>query len=191
MAYIEGKVVDSGDDYVVVAVGGLGFRVFVPPSQAGEIGVGVQVKLHIHMAVREDSIALFGLQTEEELAVFRQLISVTGVGPRLALAILSTWRPDQLREILAREDVPSLTSVPGVGRKTAQRLLLELKDKIQVPAAAGDPAPGFLAEAEAALLALGFRSAEARPVLRALSREYTSTETLVRAALARLAGGEK
>ena len=160
------------------------------PVPGGEIGVGVQVKLHIHMAVREDSIALFGCKPRRNWR-FSPAHLGDWCRPRLALAILSTWRPDQLREILAREDVPSLTSVPGVGRKTAQRLLLELKDKIQVPAAAGDPAPGFLAEAEAALLALGFRSAEARPVLRALSREYTSTETLVRAALARLAGGEK
>jgi len=190
-AYIEGEPVGSGPDYVVIAVGGLGFRVFVPSSRIEEIASGQRVKLHTHLAVREDNMALFGLQSEAELAVFRQLISVSGVGPRLALAILSTWNCHQLQQILAREDVNSLTTVSGVGRKTAQRLVLELKDKIDAVPISGDGSLGQIADAEAALAALGFRSGEVRPLLRTLAREYGSTEAIVRAALGRLAGGEK
>lgn len=190
-AFIEGEPVSKGPDYVVLAVGGLGFRVFVPASRVDEIASTGQAKLHTHMAVRDDNMALFGLESEIELAVFRLLISVTGVGPRLALAVLSTWNSSQLQDILAREDIVALTAVPGVGRKTAQRLLLELKDKIQVAPAGVEDSVQFIGDAEAALVALGFRSGEVRPVLRTLARDCTSTEALVRAALTRLAGGEK
>lgn len=181
----------KGSDYVVLAVGGLGFRVFVPPSRVEAIAAAARIKLHTHLVLREDGMVLYGLENEAELAVFRQLISVSGVGPRLAMAVLSTWKGSQLQAILAREDIAALTTVPGVGRKTAQRLLLELKDKIEVVPVGEEGSTSILADAEAALAALGFRAVEARPVLRALAKECTSTEDLVRTALSRLAGGEK
>jgi Holliday junction DNA helicase RuvA len=190
-AFIEGEPVAKGSDYVVLAVGGLGFRVFVPPSRVEAIAAAARIKLHTHLALREDGMVLYGLENEAELAVFRQLISVSGVGPRLAMAVLSTWKGSQLQAILAREDIAALTTVPGVGRKTAQRLLLELKDKIEVVPVGEEGSTSILADAEAALAALGFRAVEARPVLRALAKECTSTEDLVRTALSRLAGGEK
>lgn len=190
-AYIEGEPVAKGADHVVVAVDGLGFRVFVPSSRVEAIASMPRVKLHTHLVLREDSMAVFGLESDTELAVFRQLISVSGIGPRLALAVLSTWNAGQLQAILAREDVTALTTVPGVGRKTAQRLLLELKDKIEFGPIGDEYSVGLIGDAEAALVALGFRAAEARPVLRTLAKDYTSTEALVRAALSRLAGGDK
>ena len=189
-AFIEGEPVGSGPDYVIISIKGLGFRVFVPPSRIDEITVQPLIKLHTHMAVREDNITLFGLQTVGELAVFRQLISVSGVGPRLALAVLSTWNAGQLEQIVLKEDVSALTSVAGIGRKTAQRLLLELKDKISTQQAADDSV-GLVVDAEAALAALGYRSNEVRPVIRALARECNTVEELVRRALGQLAGGEK
>jgi Holliday junction DNA helicase RuvA len=188
-AFVEGEPVGRGLDYVVVSIGGLGFRVFVPTAQIEEISARPLVKLHTHMAVREDNIALFGMQTEGELAVFRQLISVSGVGPRLALAVLSTWNVNQLEQIVTREDVNALTSVAGIGRKTAQRLLLELKDKITT-GQSPQGSIGLVVDAEAALAALGYRSNEVRPIVRALARECKSVEELVRRALSRLAGGE-
>lgn len=191
-AYIEGEPVGKGPDYIVLAVGGIGFRVFVPASRTGELSSQPLLKLHTHVVLREDSITVYGLNSEEELAVFRQLISVSGVGPRLALAILAAWSTAQLEQILARDDLNALTSVAGIGRKTAQRLLLELKDKIVTSqAGGGDEHINYIADAEAALIALGFRASEVRPVLRVLARECGSVEELVRLALARLAGGEK
>lgn len=190
-AFIEGEPVGKGPDYVVLAVGGLGFRIFVPSSRVEAIAAAARKKLYTHLAVREDGMALYGLESEGELAVFRQLLSVTGVGPRLALAVLSTWDGSQLKDILAREDIAALTTVPGVGRKTAQRLLLELKDKLEAVSVAEEDSVSHILDAETALVALGFRAMDVRPVLRALAREHTSTEALVRAALSRLAGGDK
>lgn len=190
-AFIEGEPVGRGPDYVVLAVAGLGFRIFVPASKVEEISAVPLARLHTYMAVREDNITLYGFPGEEELAVFRLLISVTGIGPRLGLAVLSTWNPNQLAQILAREDIDALTSVSGIGRKTAQRLLLELKDKIDLPAAVADEPQKLVADAEAALIALGFRSSEIRPAVRVLARECNNAEELVRRALARLAGGER
>lgn len=190
-AFVEGEPVGNGPDFVVVSVSGLGFRIFVPPTRVDEISGKPFVRLHTHLAVREDGMTLFGLQTEVELAVFRQLISVSGIGPRLALAVLSTWNIDQLKQIVAQEDVNSLTSVPGIGRKTAQRLLLELKDKITSGGEAVDSSVGMVADAEAALTALGYRSAEVRPVVRALARDAANVQDLIRMALTRLTRGEK
>jgi len=190
-AFVEGEPVGRGPDYVVLAVGGLGFRIFVPASRVEEITSGPVVKLHTHMVVREDSMALFGMQSEAELAVFRLLISVSGVGPRLALAVLSTWNVGQLEQILARDDINALTSVAGIGRKTAQRLLLELKDKIDVSTSDGNESIKLISDAESALVALGFRSNDVRPVIRVLARECSGVEDLVRRALARLVGGDK
>jgi len=190
LAFVEGEPTGKGADYIVIAVGGLGFRVFVPPSRVEALAAQPLLKLHTHMAVREDSITLYGLNSEAELNLFRQLISVSGIGPRLALAILSTWTPAQLEQILAREDTSALTTVPGIGRKTAQRLLLELKDKIEAPVAI-EGNFSLINDAESALLALGYRSNEIRSVLRALAHECNSVEELIRRALARLAGGDK
>lgn len=189
LAYVEGRPVDAGEDYVVVAVGGLGYRVFVPGNRIPAIMAADSVRLHTYMAVREDSVTLFGLESPQELAAFRSLLSVSGVGPRLALAVLSTWPVERLTAIVAGDDVAALSTVPGVGKKTAQRMVLELKDKLSQPGLAPGPT-GAVADAQAALVALGYSGSEAMPLLQALVREgHESTEELVRLALARLARG--
>lgn len=179
----------AGLDYIVMAVGGLGFRVFVPPARVAQLETQAAVKLYLHMAVREDSISLYGFANENELAAFRLLISVSGIGPKLALAVLSTWEADELAHILAEDNVKALTSVSGIGPKTAQRICLELRGKL-IPVAE-DSAVDLLAGAESALVGLGFRPAELRPVLRGLAKECNDLEELVRRALTRLAGGER
>lgn len=186
-AYIEGPPVSAGADYLVLEVGGIGFRIFVPPSKIGDLAALPAVRLHIHMALREDSIALYGFPGEGELTAFRQLISVSGIGPKLALAVLSAWEVEQLAHIFAANDYKALTRVSGIGPKTAQRLCLELKDKLQP--AGSEASIGLLISAEAALLGLGFRAGEVRPVLRSLAQECGSLEKLVARALARLGGG--
>jgi len=193
IAFLQGKPEIQGSDYVVILVGGVGFKVFVPARQIPEIMAETEVKLYTYMAVKEDDISLYGTQAPQELQLFKQLISVSGVGPRLGLAVLSTWSAPQLEAIFAREDVMSLTKVAGVGKKLAQRMLLELRDKLsfsQAPAAQGQTG-GMLADAEAALQALGFRGSEARDVLRRLAAEAGSLEELIRKALAVLSKGGK
>lgn len=188
-AFVEGQPVSAGTDHLVVEVGGLGFRIFVPPARIQELSSLPVVKLHIHMTVREDSITLYGFDSEAALNAFRQLISVSGIGPKLGLAVLSVWEVNQLAQILASGDIKALTTVSGIGTKTAQRICLELKDKLK-PASA-DESIGLFTSAEAALLNLGFRTAEVRPVLRSLARECSTVEELVGSALARLARGER
>lgn len=189
IAFIEGQPVSAASDHLVVEVGGLGFRIFVPPAKIQELASLPAVKLHIHMTVREDSITLYGFDSEAALSAFRQLISVSGVGPKLGLAVLSVWEVSQLAQILASGDIKALTTVSGIGTKTAQRICLELKDKLKP--ASTEESIELLASAEIALLNLGFRTAEVRPVLRSLVRKCSTVEDLVRLALARLARGEK
>ena len=188
-AFVEGQPVSAAADYLVLEVGGLGFRIFVPPSKIEELAAKPLVRLHIHMVVREDSINLYGFASEAELTAFRQLITVSGIGPKLGLAVLSIWEVNQLAQILASGDLKALTTVSGIGVKTAQRICLELKDKLKPTSS--DESVGLLTNAEVALTSLGFRLNEVRPVLRGLARECSSVEELVRRALSRLAGGER
>lgn len=176
-------------DYLVVEVGGLGFRIFVPPAKISELAALPSVRLHVHMALREDNVALYGFPREGELNAFRQLISVSGIGPKLALAVLSAWEVEQLAHIFAGNDFKALTTVSGIGPKTAQRLCLELKDKLKP--GGSEESVGLALSAEAALVGLGFRAGEVRPVLRGLAPECGSLEELVQRALARLGGGGK
>ncbi|HEV2767573.1 MAG TPA: Holliday junction branch migration protein RuvA [Acidimicrobiales bacterium] len=184
---------------VVVEVGGVGYVVFVPPATVAALGEpGATVLLHTHLAVREDALTLYGFGTRDERACFEALIGAHGVGPALALAVLSVHRPDVLRRAVADDDVGALCLVPGVGRKTAARLLIELKDRLGVlaaadvlaPAAAGDRAngssPPARAEVRAALAALGYGPDEIAQSLRDLP-ESDDVPRSLKAALSRLA----
>ncbi len=134
-------------------------------------------------------MSLYGFASEEERDLFLQLISISGVGPKVALAVLSSLTPDALREALAREDVGILSSVPGVGKKTAQRLIIELKDKLDLPDLSGTGAsPDAIGEARDALLGMGFSSAEAATALRGAEAGATA-EDLLKVALKSLGGG--
>jgi holliday junction DNA helicase RuvA len=175
---------------VLVEVGGVGYRVVtgVRPVTAT---VGEEVFLHVHTHVREDAMVLYGFVDGGERATFEALIGSHGVGPALALSILSVHRPDDLARIVATDDVEALTLVPGVGAKTAARLLLELKtrfDAMEGPGVGGHPAAaeaGALAEVRAALDGLGYAADEVRTALRDLPADG-ATDQLLRAALREL-----
>lgn len=185
---------------VVVEVGGIGYVLLVPPATAVTLGEpGATVLLHTHLAVREDALTLYGFATRDEKVCFEALIGAHGVGPALALAVLSVHRPGALRQAVADDDAGALCLVPGVGRKTAARLLIELKDRLgtvqpgEVPAvvtSAGGSGNGSLpparAEVRAALAALGYEPDEIGPALRDLP-EGDDVPTLLKAALSRLA----
>lgn len=203
IASLRGTFVDrSPKGEVVVDVGGVGYRLNVAPSTIGRLGpLDSAVFLHVHTHVREDAIILFGFLARDERACFEVLLSAHGVGPALALAILSAHSPDSLRVAVATDDVDALTLVPGVGKKTAARLLIELKSKLDALgsgdytaaiAAAGDGpsdpvAVDPRADVRTALSELGYGPDEIRSVLRGLPAAGDAS-TLLRSALATLSG---
>jgi Holliday junction DNA helicase RuvA len=183
---------------VLVEVGGVGYRVTCASTTVGVIGeLGAPVFLHVHTHVREDAIVLFGFSTRDERACFEALLGAHGVGPSLALAILSAHSPGSLRRALASDDVDALTMVPGVGKKTAARLLIELKsrldldgddgsDLVAIGLASGNGHGSARAEVRAALTGLGYGPDEVREATRDLADDG-AVEDLLRAALKQLA----
>ncbi|MGN1311009.1 MAG: Holliday junction branch migration protein RuvA [Clostridia bacterium] len=131
-AYIKGSLEIKSTNYIVIEAGGIGYKIYMSAKSIGTIGnVGENVKVHTHYHVREDDISLYGFNTEEELRMFEILISVSGVGVKSALTMLSDISPASFAMAVINDDVTRLTKVPGVGKKTAQRLILELKDKLK------------------------------------------------------------
>jgi holliday junction DNA helicase RuvA len=184
---------------VLVEVGGVGYRALVPPAALTVLGdPGAEVFLHTHLHVREDALTLYGFPSRDERSCFEALIGAHGVGPALALAILSVHRPDALRWAVADDDVDALCLVPGVGRKTAARLLIELKTRLDLPVgdlatmvgAASEPTEGAAAparaEVRAALATLGYGPDEIREAVRDLPPEG-DVGLLLKAALTALA----
>jgi Holliday junction DNA helicase RuvA len=168
IAFIDGVVDALEDDAVVLAVGGFGVRVYTSATTLSRSGgAGARLRLHTHLHLREDSATLYGFATPAELGMFELLLTVTGVGPRNALALLSALPAEELRSAIAAENADLLTRVPGIGRRTAARVVLELKGKVG-PTAAGAPA-AFSPQTDviAALTALGYSAAESIEALRA------------------------
>jgi Holliday junction DNA helicase RuvA len=196
---LRGTLLDRGPGEVLVEVGGIGYRVTVTPSTSVDLGgVGAAVFVHVHHHVREDAQTLYGFATRDERRCFEALIGAHGVGPSLALAILSVHTPPQLRAALAADDVAALCLVPGVGKKTATRLLVELKSRLDLPdvvdltaLADGDGrdsvvASSALADVRDALANLGYEPDEVRGALADLPPDGDPA-VLVRDALKRLA----
>jgi Holliday junction DNA helicase RuvA len=179
---------------VLVDVGGVGYRALVPTGTLAGIGdIGADVFVHTHLHVREDALTLYGFATREERICFEALLGAHGVGPTLALAVLGAHSPASLRQALADDDVDALTVVPGVGKKTAARLLLELKTRLDVPElemALDGPSAAVTgdgrSDVRAALVSLGYGTDEVRAVLRELPAEG-DVEELLRHALKLLA----
>lgn len=170
---LTGQIARLDKDAVVVMVGGVGFRVIVPKTVFELVhGPGDAVTLHTHLIVREDALTLYGFATEEERTVFEVLISVSGVGPRTAVGILSTLSIDQLRSAVGREEPAILTRVPGIGKKTAEKIVFELKNKLR---ADGMPEITAISDSDAdvigALTALGYSVVEAQMAIQNIPRD--------------------
>ncbi|HYR93828.1 MAG TPA: Holliday junction branch migration protein RuvA [Methylomirabilota bacterium] len=180
IALIRGEVVARGTDHVVVDVRGVGYKVFVPRHPQSDI-----VALHTHQVVREDAQQLYGFETGEELALFEMLIGVSGVGPKAAMSILGVARPAQVAAAIASGDVAALSRAPGVGKKTAERLIVDLKSKVARGGPEREPTGMPIDDdAAAALQALGYTAAEAATALRAVAPAGSaSTEERLTAAL--------
>jgi Holliday junction DNA helicase RuvA len=192
IATLEGILEYRGHDSVIINVGGIGFRVYVSSSTSSQLGaVKGRVSLYTHLHVREDSISLYGFASSEELTLFKSLISVTGIGAKLALTVLSALNPEQLVMAIASGDVDLLSRTPGIGKKTASRLVVELRGKLEKEwkEVALPLAPGH-ADVIAALTGLGYSITEATKAISKLpDSEELSLEEKVRMALQQLAGG--
>ena len=186
IASLQGQVKAIREDALIVEVGGVGYHVNVLGSILADVQrVGQAVELYTHMYVRETQIALYGFGSAEEQELFGTLLGVSGIGPRTAMAVLDTFSPETLRGTISQGDASALTRIPGIGRKTAERLMLDLKDRIGMVMDAV-AVPG-LAQGDVdvinALTALGYSLAEARDALQAVPEEIEALDARILAAL--------
>lgn len=199
-AYIKGILTDMSEDTVVVEAGGIGYNIHTTGQTFDYLpSVGEEVKLYTYLNVREDAMVLYGFLTKDDLRVFKLLLGVSGIGPKGALAILSVMTTDDLRFAVLGEDAKAIARAPGVGAKTAQRLILELKDKFSLEdafeqklahtnEAAAEGMKGVKNEAVAALVALGYSSSEALQVIGKVEiTEGADVENVLKAALKNMA----
>jgi len=183
---LRGRITSKTPPQLTVEVGGVGYELEAPMSTFFHLpAVGTDVQLLTHLVVREDAHVLYGFGSEEERRLFRSLIKVSGVGPKIALALLSGISVSDFYVCVHSQDIAALTRVPGIGRKTAERLIIEMRDRLAAPELAGATGGGASPEAEAydALVALGYRPAEATRLLKAAGPGTQSTEELIRRAL--------
>ncbi len=172
IAMLQGEVIGGKEDYLVVNVGGVGLRVFVPVSLRAATRAGDQIHLYTHLVVREDVLALYGFETEPEQETFNLLLGVNGIGPRIALAILSAMTVDMVRRAVLGEQPELFARVPGVGKKTAQKILLYLQGKITgTLEGIGLPVSDVDSEVMEALTGLGYSVVEAQSALQSIPRD--------------------
>ncbi|AHH99965.1 Holliday junction branch migration protein RuvA [Kutzneria viridogrisea] len=183
---VRGQVLSIGLDHAVVEVGGVGFAVQATPTTLAGLRRGEEASLATALVVREDSLTLFGFTDADARQLFGLLLSVSGIGPKLALATLAVLEPDKLRAALAEGNTAMLTQVPGIGRKGAERLIIELRDKVgalvtpgAVPASAGPDAELVRTQVTEALLGLGFPAKQAEQAVDAVLADTAGAETSV------------
>ena len=198
IAHLNGTVTAVTPDGAVIEVGGVGLRVQCTPDTLGSLRLGEPGRVATSLVVREDSLTLFGFATDDERNVFELLQTATGIGPRLALAMLAVHSPDALRRAVAAEDVKALTMVPGVGNKGAQRIILELKDRLGTPgdfaangaASARRAEPSWRDQVQSGLVNLGWSARDAEAAIAAVEADAgdqaPDVPTALRAALRKL-----
>ena len=196
ISILRGIAVSVGLDHIDVVVGGIGFRVHVTPAFAQGAARDDEITVYTSMIVREDSMTLYGFESADERDVFTTLMSVSGIGPKIALAALAVLRPDDLRRAVRDQDLVALQRIPGVGKKSAQRMALEIGDKLGTPASLPEavpaPAPSqdaVATEVSAALVGLGWSEAQAAKAIEKLAGSGLGASDMLRAALVALGGG--
>ncbi len=187
IGFLRGTLAYKHPPSLLVDVGGVGYEVDAPMSTFYHLPeTGSEVMLYTHLVVREDAHVLFGFATESERALFRSLIRVTGIGARLGLAILSGLSPEEFERCIQQADAAALQRLPGIGKKTAQRLIIEMRDRLPESSGAGaalTSAADPVREASEALVALGYKPQEAERLLKQVEGEGGSVEELIRLAL--------
>lgn len=196
ISYIRGELAAIEEEKVIVDVQGVGYGIFMPGQSMGMLpSIGEEVKLHTYMNVREDAMQLFGFLTQDDLKVFKLVIGVSGIGPKGGLSILSHLSPDDLRFAVMSHDVKAISGVPGIGKKTAEKLIIELKDKLSIEdvldkkiesssPSVSSVANQTQAEAVQALVALGYGNTEAMKAVKKVDMdEETTVEEILKQAL--------
>lgn len=196
ISFIKGELNYIGNNFIILETGNIGYEIMVPQSVIVDLPkVGEEAKIHTYMYVREDAINLYGFITRDDLEIFKLLITVSGIGPKGAIGILSGLSTDELKYAILADDVKTITKAPGIGHKTAQKLIIELRDKLTIEevfsqdkerttTTSGNDNVG---EAAQALVALGYTSTEATRAVRAVQiEEDASVEDLIKAALKKL-----
>jgi Holliday junction DNA helicase RuvA len=192
IGFLRGRIAVKQPPLLVLEVNGVGYELEAPMSTYyGLPGLGAEVMLYTHLTIREDAHILYGFATEAERRLFRSLLKVSGVGPRIAIAILSGITVEGFQRCVEAQDTSALTRIPGVGRKTAERLLIELRDRVHVlgdgvaltPVSDGLTAASPEGEAYGALLALGYKPVEASRLLKGIDAANSTTEDIIRRAL--------
>ncbi|MEG0257717.1 MAG: Holliday junction branch migration protein RuvA [Christensenella sp.] len=191
-AYISGTVAQKAANYAVIDVNGVGYLIYTDAFSLAAIKTGESAKLFTYLKVAEDSMTLFGFATAEQKTMFEKLLTISGIGPKAAAAVLSTMRVNDIAAAVISNDDRAFTNVPGVGKKTAQRLVLELKEKVSFDDAIGDGADmsefsqDAVTEAAAALVGLGYNRQEAVMAISAVKNLGDTAEELVSLALKRI-----
>lgn len=187
--YISGKVAELGDNIAVIDVGGVGYELIVSRYCALTLSVGKDAKLYAYLSVKEDGMSLIGFYSKEEKAMFLRLITISGIGPKVAIGILSGLALNDLTAAIVSCDYKMLGGIKGIGKKTAERIVLELKDKLGEEFASADIVGGVTAEtnedAIMALMALGYTKQEAANSIKKIDTKGKSVEDIIRAALKR------
>ena len=192
IASLSGTILKIEDNSLVVNVGGVGIRVFVPRTVLEDVGgVGRAVRLHTHLIVREQELSLYGFESEDDLQLFEVLLGVNGVGPKVALSILGTLSPELLKSAIMREETAVLQRVPGIGKKTAERIMFQLRDKLDLSQVS--TAVPLVSDVDADVIdfltGLGFSIVEAQSALQNIPRDVKSFDERVQMALQRLDQG--
>lgn len=198
IAYINGTLERRAESYIIIETGGIGYQIFVSPATLAKLPqTGERAKVFTYFSVKEDGVSLYGFASAEEQEMFHKLLTVSGVGPKGALGFLSQLTPQEIILAIISEDVKTLSKAPGVGRKTAQRVILELKDKFKTEDALslGEEVQGIVKtsvggdakfEAIDAMTALGYSRSEAARAVNAVAAEGMSTEDILKAALKKM-----
>ncbi len=199
IGYVRGEVSHLFPDSCFVDVQGVGYRLHISAATRQKLVAGESATLYTYLNVREDALMLYGFYATEEYEMFLQLIGVTGIGPKVALGILSAVSPDGFRLAVSQKNLGILTKIPGIGKKTAERLILELKDKIGEATGAGEeiggqagwiaPTDDVQSQALMALLALGYSQGEIQPVLRKVAGTAQTVEEAIKLVLREMASG--
>lgn len=190
IAYLKGRILAKTNNYLILETGCVGYQIFVGENFLSELKVGEEKEFYLHHRVREEVSDLYGFKNIDDLGLFELLLSVSGVGPKSALAVLSLTSPDDIKEAIIRGDASLLTKVSGIGKKTAERLVLELKNKV-IRVSSGATLTGSVANSLGdeldALMSLGYAMNESREALNKVEASITSTSGRVKAALKYLA----
>ncbi|MEA4963523.1 Holliday junction branch migration protein RuvA [Lutispora sp.] len=188
--YLNGIIAETKEDHVVIDIGGIGYKIFSSANTISDLRVANKTKVYTHMHVKEDDLILYGFSSRNELDIFKLLISVSGIGPKAALSLLSCLKPNELVLALGTQNIKALTQAPGIGKKTAERILLELRDKINIDSEilmnVNDEKGNNMPEVIDALMSLGYSYNEASLAFSKIEDKEKPIDNLIKEALKQL-----